>query len=465
MTNRPALQDHQKAAIDWIHTVNRGLLGDQPGLGKTRTAIEAFDGGKVLVVAPSMVINGGTWSDELEKWANHPEKFTVVPFSMLNAREKTGANASSTRPVNKLRPEVKGRWDAMIVDEAHYTKGRKTTWTWATHQLAKNSGSLLEMTGTPVSNWAHELFTVIRAIFPEKASPGKEFGAYWKWVHRWFNVEPSFFNPKAMIIGGLSACTEVCATFDANNPCSHYLDFMTENLGNQFLRRRRDECLDLPPVSSQTVQIPMDRDQARVYREMKKDYLAEVDGEEVVAWTVGAKNVMLDKITVSPWLLNPQGPPKGGKFEMLRFDLENRARPTVVFAHHRDVVEACAQVAQSVGARTAFVHGGVSKAKAGQHVKDFKAGKLDVIVGSIETMAEGLQLTIADMLIMVETSFKPSRNEQARMRVDRMGQENPVTIRDYLTPGTVDERKREVLAVKTDHQMRLMSARDFAQML
>src|SRR5699024_6471385 len=146
-------------------------------------------------------------------------------------------------------------------------------------------------------------------------------------------------------------------------------------------------------------------------------------------------------------------------------DLESRDRQKVVFAHYRDTVEACAAVARHLGASVGIVHSGVGHDKSGEMVKSFKRGEIDVLVGSKETMVEGLQLTEADMLLMVEVSYKPSRNEQARMRVDRMGQTRPVTIREYITPGTVDERKRALLEQKTDEQLRLMSARDFAEII
>jgi len=134
-------------------------------------------------------------------------------------------------------------------------------------------------------------------------------------------------------------------------------------------------------------------------------------------------------------------------------------------AHYRDTVEACVRVAESVGARVGAVHGGVSKDAKSRAVADFKSGRSDVLVGSLETLAEGLTLTVADMAIFVEKSYKPSRNEQAMRRVHRMGQERPVTILDYVTPDTVDERKREALATKTDQQMRVLSAAQFAAML
>jgi SNF2 family DNA or RNA helicase len=462
---RPDLAEHQRTGVDWINRVGRGLLGDEPGLGKSRTAIQAFDGGRVLVVAPSMVITGGTWSDELALWADHPEGFTIAPYSMLNARSKTGKTISSTKPTKKVRPEFQGDWDALVVDEAHYTKGRHTSWTGAVEQIASRSGAVLEMTGTPMPNWAHELYTLLRVMDPEEARRGNRLGSYWRWVAEWFEVTPSRHNPQAREIGDLKACYPECLERPANNPCEHYERFTRENLGDQFLRRLRDDVLkDLPPATEQQILVPMDAIQLKHYRELKKDLVTMVDGDEVVAWNSGSKNVLLDRITTSAWFLTRDGEPRGGKLDRLRFDLENRSRPTLVLAHYKDSVEACARVAESTGARSAYVHGGVPKKAAGKAIADFKAGRLDVLVGSLETVAEGLTLTVADMAIFVEKSYKPSRNEQAMRRIHRMGQTRPVTILDYIAPKSVDANKRTLLAVKTDRAMRVLTAAQFAKL-
>lgn len=464
--SRPALATHQTEAVKWIRREGRGLLADEPGLGKSRSAIEAFDGSRVLVVAPSMVVVGGTWSDELEKWADHPDLFTVAPYTQLNARSKTSKGGST--PVKSLRPEFEGEWDALVVDEAHYIKGRNTSWTWAVEQIAKRSGAVLELTGTPMPNWAHELFTSLRVLWPDEARPGGEFGAYHRWVAKWFQQMPSRWNPRKLEIGGLIACAyrPECVDRPANNPCVHWSEFVQANLGSRFLRRLRDDVLDLPPVTESVELTPMDTEQKRMYKELKKEYLTHTEsGAEIVAWTPGSRNVMLDKITTSGWFMEMNGEPRGGKLERLRFDLEGRSAPTLVLAHYRDTVDACVRVAHSVGASARAVHGGVSDADKGRAVADFKAGKLDVLVGSLETLAEGLTLTVADVAIFVEKSYKPSRNEQAMRRVHRMGQTRPVTILDYVTPGTVDERKRDLLATKTDQQIRVLSAAQLGQLL
>lgn len=461
------LLKHQIGDIEWIDQVGRGLLANEPGLGKSASAIRAFDGGHNLVIAPSLVIEGGTWVDELEKFSDNPNSWTVAPYSILNARKATvGENGGKgSKPVHVLRPEYRGHWDAVVVDEAHYTKGRKTSWTWAVEEIGKSADNVLEMTGTPIPNWAHEMWTLLRVIRPHEAHPGKPLGSFWRWAAEWFDTSPTRFSNGNPVVGEMLACTPQCLERPSWDPCSHYHSFVRANLGPKFRRMLRDDCLDLPPMTRQTVEVPLDATGRKVYRELKKDFISEVDGEEVIAWSQGAKNVMLDKLTTSPWLLNKIGKPKGGKLEMLRYDLESRSRPTLVLAHYRDSVEACTQVARDVGCRTEMVHGGVSDKDKGRHIQAFKNGELDVLVGSLETLAEGLTLTVADMAIFVEMSYKPSRNEQARFRIHRIGQTRPVSIREYVTPATVDAKKRILLDTKTDRQMRVLTAQQFASLL
>lgn len=470
---------HQEGGVDWITRVQRGVLADEPGLGKTRVAIDATKHmERVLVVAPNLILDSGVWHDEIEKWGQDGDcEYTLAPYSLLNERKWTGKmrvnkdgetvpNMSALKPIKVVRDEYKGHWDAVVLDECHYVKGRHTTWTWVAEQIAKECDMFMAMTGTPVPNWAHEVFTILRMMFPEEAKRGTgAFGGFWRWAEEWFDTSPNRFSNGNPVVGELLGCKPPCYQRDSDDPCEHYIRFTRENFGDRWRRSLRRDCLDLPPFTEQNVNIPMDAGTRRLYTSLKKDFAATYpDGTEILAWSQGKKNVMLDWLTISPWLLNRKGEPRGGKFDMLKFDLESRSRPTFVVAHYRDVVEACARVAQNTGARVGYVHGG-NKASAGQTIRDFRAGKIDVLVGSIETVAEGLTLTRADMCIFVEKSFKPYRNQQALYRIHRMGQENPVTIRDYVTPNSVDLNKRKRVAVKEDRSTRTMTAADFTALL
>ena len=471
----PPLKGYQQEGIDWIRRVERGILADEPGLGKTRVAIEAFDGGRNLVIAPKLIIEGGVWRDELRKWSkdpDNPDKWTVLPYTMLNARKQVGNRASSTRPINVLRPELKKqKWDALILDEAHYVKGRDTSWTWAAQWINRGASATLPMTGTPIPNWSHEMFSLLQLIYPEEAKRGQRLGSFWRWAEQWFDCEPTKYSKGMPVAGEMLACSRTpaqlkeCLARPATDPCEHYNKFVVENLGEHWLRRWRGDVLDLPQKTDQEISTPMTAAAKKAYLSLKADFYAMYEGKEIMKWSQGALNVALDKMTTSPWLLTQEGPPKGGKFEMLRYDLKNRVRPTLVLAHYQQTVEACVEVARSVGASAEPVHGGIPSGRRSKAIESFKSGRLDVLVGSLETIAEGHTFTEADMAIFVEKSFKPSRNEQAMYRVWRLGQTRPVTIKDYVTPNSVDAKKRRLLATKTDRQMRMMTAAQFMELI
>ena len=467
--NRPPLRPFQLEGIQRARAESRLLLADEMGLGKSRQAIEAFDGGNVLVLAPRFILSSGVWDEEIAKWADYPDKFVQAAYTGINVRVKTGKTRSSTKISPAVKPEYNHPWDAIILDEAHYIKGRSTSWTTAVQHLSKKSGALLALTGTPMPNWAYEIFTLLQVLYPDDAKPGQRFGSYHRWLKTWFLLEPNRFTtlPGTEIPQGLLACVgnPDCASRPPQDPCQHWADFTRVNLGSRFLRRLRSDVLqDLPPLTEQTIETPLSTAGRRMYRELKKEWLTQSeDGTEVVTWTLGSRNVLLDRITTSEWFANMEGEPRGGKLERLRNDLLSRSQPTLVLAHYRDTVEACVRVAESVGARTGYIHGGVNN--AGDVVKQFKAGQLVVLVGSLETVAEGLTLTQADMVIFVEKSYKPSRNEQAMRRVHRIGQTRPVTVLDYVTPNTIDANKRKLLAKKTDQQMRVLTTAQITALL
>lgn len=463
--SKPPLKEFQRENVEWLRRVGRGLLADEPGLGKSRSAIEGFEGAqRVLIVAPSLVLETGVWRDEVERWGFDDTKYYQASYHQLNVRKPTG-KGSGTKPINRLREEWRGHWDAVIIDEAHYIKGRDTMWTKAVKQhLARNCDQIVLMTGTPIPNWAHEVFTLLQTIHPEEGKRGNELGSFWNWAKQWFDCSPSKFSAGNPVAGDLLGCDPSCMRRDANDPCTHYQEFAAANFGERYMRHLRAEHLDLPPLVFEDIPTPMDADTKHAYAELKRDFATDIGDHEVLAWSQGAKNVALDKMTTSPWLLTKKGEPHGGKFELLREDLRARTSPTLVLAHYRDSVEAATRVAESTGARAGYIHGGTTDKQNAALVRDFKRGRVDVLVGSLETLAEGLTLTVADTAIFLERSYKPSRNTQATYRIHRMGQEKACTIRRYLTPNSIDSRKERLLQSKTDHQMRVLSAAEFARL-
>ena len=480
MTDRPPLRPYQAKGVEFLRSTPRAYLADDPGLGKSRQMIEASEG-RTLVVAPAMVMDSGTWQHEISRWADDPDRFQLATYSNLTTKEATPPRVKPDgtmtkggfRPSKELLPELKGHWDTLILDEAHYIKNSDALRTHAIRKLAKNSDRMVQASGTPIPNWPDELFVPLQMLRPEDAKPGGYLGSKWRWIDEWFLTSASKYSDYGFNVHGLRGCGPRCS-LDPQNPCEHFHHFVEANFGDLFLQRRRDDVLtDLPPLEMQQVHIPMTKKQATEYRRMAKEFIAEVGDQEVVAWSASAKNTMLDKLTSGLGVLSDlpgDWTRHSGKFDMLRVDLESRAAPTVVVAHYRRTVEAAAALAREMGLRVAMIHGGSSKRERNAAVQGFQRGEFDVFVGSLETIAEGLTLTAADMLIMLEVSYKPSRNEQAIRRIHRLGQQRPCTVREYIAVDekhrpTLDDRKRDLLKTKTDMQTRVMTAAQFKQLL
>jgi SNF2 family DNA or RNA helicase len=463
------LRPYQEEGLKFLRANPRAFLADEMGLGKSAQMILASEG-KTLIIAPAMVLDGGTWREEIEKWCpGRADDVTCVPYTSLVQRD---GRKVTRNPKPEYNPS-KG-WDTVILDEAHYLKGRKTSWTIALRPILKRARRVIYATGTPMPNWAQEIFEVVQGLWPERARPGGEFGSYWRWAKQWFDCTPDVIYVRGQEqevpkVGGLLACAPECEERSPLDPCEHYMDFFQANLGERFLQRMRDDVLtDLPPLTVETVYTPMTPAQSRMYREVKRDFVTELgDGRLKVAWNSAAKNVLLDKVATGASILDPsEDPLKGsGKLQRLVFDLADRSRPTLVVAHFQASVDAARDVALGLGKSAESIHGGTSRPERRRIVEDFKAGRLDVLCGSLETIAEGLTLTAADMVIFLETSFKPSRNQQAMRRIHRMGQERPCTALDYITPDSVDENKRVLLATKTDQQIRVLTAGQMAKLL
>jgi superfamily II DNA or RNA helicase len=375
-----------------------------------------------------MILQAGVWDDQLALWTPGLDA-TQCPYSSIIRR-----NGRKSTPL--LKPELKRQWGTVIADESHYLKNRNAMWTRAFTKL--KADRLYMLSGTPIPNWAHEAFTQLQLLWPEEAKPGGRLGSYWRWVEEWFDIEDLYVAGRAVsqynITGLKSART--------------WAEFRGVNWGSRSLLRKREDVLkDLPELTEQVYRVRLTGEQARVYRELKKDFVSWLDsGAEIAAWNHADQFMKLAKIAT-------QLDGKGAKMSALSDILQDRDKPTLVVAHFRASVEAAAQTAwHSAGKVSVIIDGSTPVPDRAKRVRDFQAGKIDVLCATLDTISEGLTLTAADQIIFLERSFRPSRNEQAMRRIHRIGQTRPVTAIHLVAEKTLDERVLHLLKEKSDQQ-------------
>lgn len=440
--------EYQDVGIGFLSSTPRAGLFDEPGLGKSRQFLLSAKG-RTLLVAPAMAIDGGVYADEMEKWQPDID-LTCVPYSSLTTRVR-GPRGGSV-PTTTLRPEFQGDWDTVICDESHYLKGRGTHWTKAIFGL--RTDRLFLATGTPLPNWAADVFTTAQLLRPEHAVGGGELGSYWRWAARWFQVGPTRWSP--MKVGDPLADTP-----------AFWREFNDANLGGRYLLRTWDEVApDLPPFRIQPILCPMVPKQAKAYREMKKQFLTELEsGTEVVAWSHGSRETKLARIATG-LDLEDRTVHASGKMDRLAAELEQRPNDQVfIVGQFRDTVELCQQVAGKLGRPSMWIHGGSSQADRKRAVAAFKSGEVQDLCGTIDLMRESLNFEHCHTCIRVERSWLPGRNDQVIRRIRRISSNRPKHVIDLITPNTVDAKMLPVLAKKSDQQMKAMPKRDLRQLV
>ena len=177
------LLPHQQEGIHFAINrlqANRGaMFGDVMGLGKTIEAIgtaNAMGPSRILVVCPASVLF--TWRREIWKWQT-----LGLPVVLIQAGRDTminqgligwGANGWYIINYDILRDYLEitsGRpWDLLILDESHKLKNPeaiRTQHVFGSDTIAPiPAEKVLLLTGTPMVNYVHDLYTQLHFLDP-----------------------------------------------------------------------------------------------------------------------------------------------------------------------------------------------------------------------------------------------------------------------------------------------------------
>lgn len=451
------LMPHQERGVDFLKRTPRALLADEPGLGKSAQALLAAET-PALIISPAML--SGVWEEEAALWRpgwEHGEDWEWISYSSLCERVSSVSESGrkTSKALDRAKWQLRGReWKTIIFDEAHYLKSRKSKWTKAA--LGLHSDRVILLTGTPIPNWSHELYVLLRVLHGTK---NPEYRSYWRFIETWFSWwSPPWGDGRQREISGLRGGVT-------------WEDFARgTGLDRLMLRRLRDDVLrNLPPLTEQTILVKMGKSQRKAYDDLKRDYFTFVKdaGEEVAAFTDGGLYMKLAKATTGlPTLLETPTLSGSAKLDALKELLEEReGSPVVVFAHFRKTASACAELGENIGRKVAVVMGGMPQDERVDKVRAFQSGELDMLVGTLGTLSEGVTLTKADTAIMVEHAWRPSQNEQAMRRLHRIGQNRPVSVIHLVTEDSLDQKILALLAAKQSQQIAALRAAEFASLL
>lgn len=407
-------------------TRGRGLLADEPGLGKTIQAIGAHKTcgtTRLVVVCPAVVLS--SWEAELQD--SGFETMMVRPGRKVPKLEGPGAlvvadSLLASRP--QLVETIK-EWQpqGLICDEAHRYKNPTSRRSLAVSSLASTiGGPKTILTGTPIISSPADLIgplDLAGALEPVFGGASAFVSRYCKWS----KTQNKWVENKA-------------ASADLKEALNTYC----------WVRRAKNDVLDLPAVRRDTAIVDVDLEEFKAAHDLVEEKVAAWANENPDATDEDIENFCAGRFDLISHLRLGAGLSKveAGADWVEENLTETRPgfydRPLIVWTHHKEVNARLVAALAKRGIKPATLVGGMSATAIAKTVADFQAGHIPVLIASITAAGVGITLTASADVLFLETDWTPALIQQAQDRVNRIGQARPVHITTLVAPGTLDAR-------------------------
>lgn len=475
------LYGFQRTGAESLLRGARGLLADEPGLGKTRTALAvaaAIGARRIAVVSPASVL--AHWEQEArvafstapigppaDEAAQPPPPMApdgqvkaggpTVSYSVVVVR--TGRKEPVFPSVGVVvcsdsmlgaRPPLLHKlceWapDIFVYDEAHRAKTWSSKRSVAARKLADRSGRVLALSGTPIFSRPDELVPALDMT----GHLDQLFGGRRKFVERYCYTD----------------------SYGQLKPRKAMLPELHERLDKSvWVRRLKADVLgDLPKKSRQVTWLEIDAGpvkaaHATVYEKIDQWLMGQdgiPDDEKVWEWCHESRPLVSDMrqaaglAKVGPLVEMVAGFVEGDARPEGRWD-----RPLVVWAHHKSVIAALAEAVTKAVGGAEVIAGGTPVTQRDDIVRRFQAGEIPVLVCSIMAAGVGITLTRSADVIFAEVDWTPALISQAEDRCSRIGQKRPVQVTTCMAHGTLDEAVARTLSKKAAVLSEIMTGGD-----
>lgn len=197
----PKLRPYQEKDVLKLMRLKCSACLNEQRTGKTPTALSIIEyqfRKKVLIVCPGTAAY--KWKEEFEKWTGRkcivldgtPKKREeklklwtdglVITFDTLKLINRIDEETGHTYKTGELTNILKHNIDAVIVDEFHRARNRKTLTTKALFKLIPKIPYRIALTGTPAYAKNEDIWTMLYFLYPDK------FPNYWDFIDEYFQI-------------------------------------------------------------------------------------------------------------------------------------------------------------------------------------------------------------------------------------------------------------------------------------
>lgn len=407
------LFQHQLTGASWLSERPKAYLGDEPGLGKTRTIIRGMRAAgvqKPLIVCPAIVRTHWHREGYADAQEFGGEDFPIMSYDQI---------VRGGYPL--MKELLTSGVDALVLDEAHYAKhstSQRTKILLGKDGYARRLERVWLASGTPQPKHPGELWTMLSSVFPEVVLRyGIKTAEQWK--QKFCIVRSRFIRGeyREKVVG-------------AQN-----VELLQEILHQVMLRRTlKDVGLDVPQIWWQ--QMRVDADVAGIP-------IGDIDTYRLIERTVDRARE-LESIAADPHVARMRrrlGELKVAPVaEILASQLADSNEKIVVFAHHTSVLHSLRELLGNFD--PAYIDG--DTAHRDEEIDRFANDpRCRVFIGqnqAVGTGTDGLQKSGAHRAIFVEPDWTAANNVQLAKRLARIGGKVERVIAQFVTlSGTLDE--------------------------
>jgi SNF2 family DNA or RNA helicase len=231
---------------------------------------------------------------------------------------------------------------------------------------------------------------------------------------------------------------------------------LSEKLKPFSHRVLKDDCLDLPPKTYMKRTIQLTEEQRKVYKQMKEIALATLNGKLTTTHNVITQLMRLHQITCGHFKSDDGQTQKiaSNRLDELMDVLSEMEGKAVIWAHYRYDIEVIVEaIKKEYGDNSVVTYYGDTttedRQKAIKLIQDPNSA-VRFIVGTPQTGGYGITLTGASTMIYYSNGYDLEKRQQSEARIDRIGQEKPMTYIDIIAEGTVDEKIVKALRTKVN---------------
>ncbi len=437
------LRDYQRDGVAWLRLQEEcgfhGILADEMGLGKTVQALAVLarrkrlglaNGKPSLVVCPTSLVEN--WSVEAMRFAPELDVRVVHGPERAEVLARLGQADLAITSYALLRRDIEDytskQFDYIILDEAQHIKNPETA--NARTCKALTGTHRLILTGTPVENSLHELWSLFDFLLPGMLGNRQRF-------------REEFELPAANGYQ-VEATRELAAII------------------RPFILRRtkREVCSQLPPKIEQVLYCEFEDVQRQLYNDLlaaSHQLLAQAkeDGWQQSRFELLGLLMRLRQVCCHPNLLPDELKPKklaelpSAKMELLKeiiFEAIDSNRRMLLFSQFTGMLKLVKPWLEEQNIPYEYLDGSTKNRL--ERVNRFNADEaIPIFLISLKAGGTGLNLTGADTVIHYDQWWNPMVEDQATDRTHRIGQKNSVTAIKLIARNTVEEK---ILALQAE---------------